>query len=269
MLKLNDVTWLYQHLPMRFTLDVARGERIAVLGPSGAGKSTLLNLIAGFLPPASGSLLINGEAHNATPPAQRPVSMLFQENNLFNHLTIRQNISLGIHPGLKLNREQQAQVTAIAGQMGIDALLERLPGELSGGQRQRLSIARALVKDAGVLLFDDSFSALDFKTDRAVRDALAKEAKDSTKLIVAQRIGTIMDADRIVVLDDGKVVGQGTHSELLENCDVYRQIAQSQLSEDELNGGKSGESKLPGETGKPIETGKPSVESELNESEGR
>ena len=132
MLKLNDVTWLYQHLPMRFTLDVARGERIAVLGPSGAGKSTLLNLIAGFLPPASGSLLINGEAHNATPPAQRPVSMLFQENNLFNHLTIRQNISLGIHPGLKLSREQQAQVTAIAGQMGIDALLERLPGELSG-----------------------------------------------------------------------------------------------------------------------------------------
>ncbi|HBW2236583.1 TPA: ATP-binding cassette domain-containing protein, partial [Klebsiella pneumoniae] len=122
MLKLNDVTWLYQHLPMRFTLDVARGERIAVLGPSGAGKSTLLNLIAGFLPPASGSLLINGEVHNATPPAQRPVSMLFQENNLFNHLTIRQNISLGIHPGLKLNREQQAQVTAIAGQMGIDAL---------------------------------------------------------------------------------------------------------------------------------------------------
>ncbi|HHY0748479.1 TPA: thiamine ABC transporter ATP-binding protein, partial [Klebsiella pneumoniae] len=154
MLKLNDVTWLYQHLPMRFTLDVARGERIAVLGPSGAGKSTLLNLIAGFLPPASGSLLINGEAHNATPPAQRPVSMLFQENNLFNHLTIRQNISLGIHPGLKLNREQQAQVTAIAGQMGIDALLERLPGELSGGQRQRAALARCLVRQQPVLLLD-------------------------------------------------------------------------------------------------------------------
>ena len=84
-----------------------RGERIAVLGPSGAGKSTLLNLIAGFLPPASGSLLIDGERHNATPPAQRPVSMLFQENNLFNHLTVRQNIGLGIHPGLKLNREQR------------------------------------------------------------------------------------------------------------------------------------------------------------------
>ncbi|MGP4879766.1 ATP-binding cassette domain-containing protein, partial [Klebsiella pneumoniae] len=117
--------------------------------------------IAGFLPPASGSLLINGEAHNATPPAQRPVSMLFQENNLFNHLTIRQNISLGIHPGLKLSREQQAQVTAIAGQMGIDALLERLPGELSGGQRQRAALARCLVRQQPVLLLDEPFSALD------------------------------------------------------------------------------------------------------------
>ena len=150
-----------------------------------------------------------------------------------------------------------------------DSAISQGGSNVSGGQKQRLSIARAVYRHPEILIFDDSFSALDFKTDRAVRDALAKEAKDSTKLIVAQRIGTIMDADRIVVLDDGKVVGQGTHSELLENCDVYRQIAQSQLSEDELNGGKSGESKLPGETGKPIETGKPSVESELNESEGR
>lgn len=150
-----------------------------------------------------------------------------------------------------------------------DSAISQGGSNVSGGQKQRLSIARAVYRHPEILIFDDSFSALDFKTDRAVRDALAKEAKDSTKLIVAQRIGTIMDADRIVVLDDGKVVGQGTHNELLENCDVYRQIAQSQLSEDELNGGKSGESKLPGETGKPIETGKPSVESELNESEGR
>ena len=145
-------------------------------------------------------------------------------------------------------------------------------GMLTHSITSTLSIARAVYRHPEILIFDDSFSALDFKTDRAVRDALAKEAKDSTKLIVAQRIGTIMDADRIVVLDDGKVVGQGTHGELLENCDVYRQIAQSQLSKDELNGGKSGESKLPGETGKPIETGKPSAKSaegELNESEGR
>ena len=105
---------------------------------------------------------------------------------------------------------------------------------MSGGQKQRLSIARAVYRHAEILIFDDSFSALDFKTDREVRDALAREAKDSTKLIVAQRNGTIMNADRIVVLDDGKVVGQGTHKELLEDCDVYRQIAESQLSQSEL-----------------------------------
>lgn len=186
MLKLNDVTWLYQHLPMRFTLDVARGERIAVLGPSGAGKSTLLNLIAGFLPPASGSLLINGEAHNATPPAQRPVSMLFQENNLFNHLTIRQNISLGIHPGLKLNREQQAQVTAIAGQMGIDALLERLPGELSGGQRQRAALARCLVRQQPVLLM------------------VSHSVEDAARI-----------APRSMVVAEGRIVWDGATAELL------------------------------------------------------
>ncbi|VTM18576.1 Thiamine import ATP-binding protein ThiQ [Raoultella terrigena] len=161
MLKLNDVTWLYQHLPMRFTLSVQRGERIAVLGPSGAGKSTLLNLIAGFLPPASGSIVIDGEPHTATPPARRPVSMLFQENNLFNHLTIRQNIGLGMHPGLKLSAGQNASLLAIAEQMGIDSLLERLPGELSGGQRQRAALARCLVREQPVLLLDEPFSALD------------------------------------------------------------------------------------------------------------
>ena len=110
MLKLNDVTWLYQHLPMRFTLSVEQGERLAVLGPSGAGKSTLLNLIAGFLPPVSGTILINGQPHTMTPPARRPVSMLFQENNLFHHLTVRQNIALGMHPGLKLNPTQTASL---------------------------------------------------------------------------------------------------------------------------------------------------------------
>jgi ATP-binding cassette subfamily B protein len=115
-----------------------------------------------------------------------------------------------------------------------DAAIAQGGSNVSGGQKQRLSIARAVYRHPEILIFDDSFSALDFKTDRAVRDELAKEAKDSTKLIVAQRIGTIMDADRIVVLDDGKVVGQGTHRELLENCSVYREIAESQLSPDEL-----------------------------------
>lgn len=219
MLKLNDVTWLYQHLPMRFTLDVARGERIAVLGPSGAGKSTLLNLIAGFLPPASGSLLINGEAHNATPPAQRPVSMLFQENNLFNHLTIRQNISLGIHPGLKLSREQQAQVTAIAGQMGIDALLERLPGELSGGQRQRAALARCLVRQQPVLLLDEPFSAL----DPALRNEMLQllqtvcEQRDLTLLMVSHNLDDAARiAPRTLLVVDGRIYYDGPTQALLD-----------------------------------------------------
>ena len=117
---------------------------------------------------------------------------------------------------------------------GYAAAIAQGGSNVSGGQKQRLSIARAVYRHPEILIFDDSFSALDFKTDREVRDALAREAKDSTKLIVAQRIGTIMNADRIVVLDDGKVVGQGTHRELLEHCDVYRQIAESQLSQSEL-----------------------------------
>lgn len=145
----------------------------------------------------------------------------------------------------KLTDEQMSRVKAAADVAQASEFVNRMDGgfdspiaqggsNVSGGQKQRLSIARAVYRHPEILIFDDSFSALDFKTDRAVRDALAEEAKDSTKLIVAQRIGTIMNADRIVVLDEGKVVGQGTHKELLENCEVYRQIAESQLSESEL-----------------------------------
>ena len=218
MLKLNDVTWLYQHLPMRFTLSVERGERIAVLGPSGAGKSTLLNLIAGFLPPASGSLLIDGEKHNATPPAQRPVSMLFQENNLFNHLTVRQNIGLGIHPGLKLNREQRAQVTAIAEQMGMDTLLDRLPGELSGGQRQRAALARCLVRQQPVLLLDEPFSALDpvLRQEMLTLVADVCQRQQLTLLMVSH---SVEDAARIaprsIVVAEGRIAWDGATDDLL------------------------------------------------------
>ncbi|MGR7381426.1 thiamine ABC transporter ATP-binding protein ThiQ [Klebsiella aerogenes] len=218
MLKLNDVTWLYQHLPMRFTLSVERGERIAVLGPSGAGKSTLLNLIAGFLPPASGSLLIDGEKHNATPPAQRPVSMLFQENNLFNHLTVRQNIGLGIHPGLKLNREQRAQVTAIAEQMGMDTLLDRLPGELSGGQRQRAALARCLVRQQPVLLLDEPFSALDPALRQEMLTLVADvcQRQQLTLLMVSHSVeDAARIAPRTIVVAEGRIAWDGATDDLL------------------------------------------------------
>lgn len=218
MLKLNDVTWLYQHLPMRFTLSVQRGERIAVLGPSGAGKSTLLNLIAGFLPPASGSIVIDGEPHTATPPARRPVSMLFQENNLFNHLTIRQNIGLGMHPGLKLSAGQNASLLAIAEQMGIDSLLERLPGELSGGQRQRAALARCLVREQPVLLLDEPFSALDpaLRQEMLILVAEVCQRRSLTLLMVSH---SVEDAARIaprsLVVADGRIAWDGATDALL------------------------------------------------------
>lgn len=218
MLELNDVTWLYEHLPMRFTFSAAGGEQIAVLGPSGAGKSTLLNLIAGFNVPASGTLTIRGEVHTATPPSRRPVSMLFQENNLFSHLTVRQNIGLGMHPGLKLNDEQRERLAAIAVQMGIGDLLERLPGELSGGQRQRAALARCLVRQQPVLLLDEPFSAL----DPALRQEMLALVSDVcrrqqlTLLMVSHSVEDALQiAPRALVVAEGRIVWDGATRDLV------------------------------------------------------
>lgn len=218
MLKLTDITWLYHHLPMRFTLSVARGEQVAVLGPSGAGKSTLLNLIAGFLTPASGTLMIEGDDHTATPPSRRPVSMLFQENNLFSHLNVQQNIGLGLDPGLKLSALQREKLMHIARQMGIDNLMRRLPAELSGGQRQRVALARCLVRDQPVLLLDEPFSAL----DPALRQemlALVSDVCHNRQLTLLMVSHSVEDAARIaprsVVVADGRIAWQGKTDELV------------------------------------------------------
>lgn len=218
MLKLNDITWLYQHLPMRFTFTANPGEQIAVLGPSGAGKSTLLNLIAGFLTPASGTLTIAGKDNTHTPPSKRPVSMLFQENNLFSHLTIRQNIGLGMTPGLRLSAQQRSALEAIAAQMNISELLDRLPGELSGGQRQRAALARCLVREQPVLLLDEPFSAL----DPALRQEMLQLVDDIcrrrqiTLLMVSH---SVEDAARIaaraLVVAEGRIAWDGPTDDLL------------------------------------------------------
>ncbi|MBU5386356.1 thiamine ABC transporter ATP-binding protein ThiQ [Citrobacter cronae] len=218
MLKLIDITWLYHHLPMRFTLSVSRGEQVAILGPSGAGKSTLLNLIAGFLAPASGTMMIEGEDHTATPPSRRPVSMLFQENNLFSHLSVWQNIGLGLDPGLKLNASQREKMRRIARQMGLDSLLERLPGELSGGQRQRVALARCLVREQPILLLDEPFSALDPALRQEMLTLVAEVCRDKqlTLLMVSH---SVEDAARIaprsIVVADGRIAWQGKTDELL------------------------------------------------------
>lgn len=218
MLKLTDITWLYHHLPMRFTLSVARGEQVAILGPSGAGKSTLLNLIAGFLTPARGTLLIEGEDHTATPPSRRPVSMLFQENNLFSHLNVEQNIGLGLDPGLKLSAEQKEKRRHIAQQMGIETLMARLPGELSGGQRQRVALARCLVREQPVLLLDEPFSALDPALRQEMLTLVSDicRARQLTLLMVSHSVeDAARIASRSVVVADGRIAWQGKTDELL------------------------------------------------------
>ncbi len=217
MLTLTDVTWLYQHLPMRFTLSARQGEMIAVLGPSGAGKSTLLNLVAGFLQPANGRITIEGQDHTHTPPAARPVSMLFQENNLFTHLTVRQNIGLGMHPGLRLNAGQQQKLSDIAAQMGIGDLLARLPGELSGGQRQRVALARCLVREQPILLLDEPFSALDpaLRQEMLLLVKEVCERQGLTMLMVSHSVeDAIRIAPRSVVIADGRIAWDGDTEQL-------------------------------------------------------
>ncbi|VYU29118.1 thiamine ABC transporter ATP-binding protein ThiQ [Metakosakonia massiliensis] len=218
MLKLIDVTWLYQHLPMRFTLSVRQGEQVAVLGPSGAGKSTLLSLIAGFLPPASGTIMIANQDHTRTPPARRPVSMLFQENNLFTHLTVRQNMGLGLDPGLKLSATQKSKLDAIAAAMGLEDLLNRLPGELSGGQRQRVALARCLVREQPLLLLDEPFSALDPALRQEMLTLVNEvcERQQLTLLMVSHNVEEAARiASRAVVIADGRIAWDGETRTLL------------------------------------------------------
>ncbi|WP_067709061.1 thiamine ABC transporter ATP-binding protein ThiQ [Erwinia sp. ErVv1] len=218
MLTLTDLTYLYDHLPMRFTFSMKAGERLAVLGPSGAGKSTLLSLIAGFLKVDGGSLLINGEEQRLAPPAKRPVSMLFQENNLFPHLTVAQNIGLGLHPGLRLNEQQKQTLRNIAQRVGLQDYLQRLPGELSGGQRQRAALARCLVRQQPVLLLDEPFSALDpalRKEMLQLVDEVCLE-RNITLLMVSHSVGDAARiAPRSVLVVDGKIYWDGSTRALL------------------------------------------------------
>ena len=218
-----------------------KGETVAFIGSTGSGKSSLINLVPRFYDATQGEVLVDGvNVRDYTLKALRDkIGYVPQQSFLFKG-TIASNVAYGDTERNDADVKtacEVAQATEFIDKKDkkYDSGIAQGGSNVSGGQKQRLSIARAVYRHPEILIFDDSFSALDFKTDRAVRDALEREAKDSTKLIVAQRIGTIMNADRIIVLDDGKVVGQGTHHELLDNCEVYRQIAESQLSEDELN----------------------------------
>ena len=218
---------------------VNKGETIAFIGSTGSGKSTLINLIPRFYDATEGEVLVDGEdvKQYKIKELNKKLGYVPQKGYLFSG-TIKSNLLYGnknatdeeLEMCLKIS--QANFVKKLEG--GIDYEIAQGGTNVSGGQRQRLSIARALVKKPEILIFDDSFSALDYKTDKNLRKALKKHTKDATKIIVAQRIGTIIDADKIVVLDEGKMVGYGTHDELLKSCEVYKEIALSQLSQEEL-----------------------------------
>ena len=219
MLTLNKLTYLYEHLPMRFDLRIGAGERVAILGPSGAGKSTMLSLVAGFLAPVSGQILLNGDDHSATPPARRPVSMLFQENNLFSHLTVRQNMGLGLHPGLKLSAQQKQDLEEIARQVGLSECLDRLPSQLSGGQRQRVALARCLLRSQPILLLDEPFSALDPALRSEMLSLLDKVCgqRNLTLLMVSHNLDDAARiAPRTLLVVDGRIFYDGPTQALVD-----------------------------------------------------
>lgn len=208
MINLN-VTFQYEQMPMQFTLSVPKGERVAIVGESGAGKSTLLNLIAGFDLPTSGEIWLNDCNHTQTDVANRPVSMLFQDNNLFPHLTVAQNIGLGLVPSLSLNTKQQAQVAEIAEKMGIAEFLQRRADQLSGGQKQRVALARTLLRDKPILLLDEPFSALDPKRREELQQLVAElcQERQLTLLMVTHQIEESRALfDRVVCVEHGHII---------------------------------------------------------------
>ncbi|ERJ00010.1 MULTISPECIES: ABC transporter ATP-binding protein [Eubacteriales] len=216
------------------------GQTTAFIGSTGSGKSTLINLIPRFYDATEGQILVDGVdvREQSQHALHDKIGYVPQKGVLFTG-TIADNLRYGDEEAGEEELRQAAQVAQALDFIeekpdGFETEIAQGGGNVSGGQKQRLSIARALVKKPEVYIFDDSFSALDFKTDAALRRALAPQTKDATVLIVAQRISSIMHAEQIVVMDDGRIAGIGTHRELLENCEVYREIAQSQLSKEEL-----------------------------------
>ena len=219
-----------------------RGQTIAFIGSTGSGKSTLIILVPRIYDATEGQVIVDGVnvKDYTLEQLNNKIGYISQKAVLFSG-TVKSNIILGEKDGLKPNDEEIKKALEISQSKFVDDLPNGVDSEInqggknvSGGQKQRLSIARALARDPEILIFDDSFSALDYKTDKELRQALKEKAADKTCLIVAQRIGTIKNADKIIVLDEGTVVGEGTHDELMANCKIYKEIALSQLSKEEL-----------------------------------
>ena len=220
------------------------GKTTAVIGGTGSGKSTLISLIPRFYDVTEGEILLDGVdvRDMSQHDLREQIGYVPQKGLLFSG-TIASNLQYGRKDATReelLEAAETAQAMEFIGEKehGFDEEVSQGGTNVSGGQKQRLSIARALIKKPAVYIFDDSFSALDFKTDKALRDALSEKVGGSTMIIVAQRINTIIDADQIIVLDEGRIAGIGNHEQLMESCSVYKEIALSQLSEEELERGR-------------------------------
>lgn len=244
-LSFENVTFAYpdgeEAVLKNISFEAHEGETIAFIGSTGSGKSTLINLIPRFYDISSGKIQIDGlDIQNYhIDDLRNKIGFIPQKAMLFTG-TIGENIKYGKADASLEELEHAAKVSQsydfiMEKPLGFDEMITESATNVSGGQRQRLSIARALIRKPEIYIFDDSFSALDYKTDAVLRQALKAETKYSIVLIVAQRISTIKDADQIIVLDEGRIVGHGKHHELLKNCSIYHEIALSQLSEEELN----------------------------------
>ena len=225
------------------TFTAKMGETVALIGATGCGKSTVINLIPRFYDTTEGEVLVDGVnvREYDQKSLRNKIGYVSQKATLFTG-TIRSNVAYGDNGQAKASVEDVRDAVDIAQAREFvngleekeDAYVAQGGSNFSGGQKQRLSIARAIARKPEILIFDDSFSALDYKTDRILRKTLDEECKGTTRIIVAQRIGTIRDADKIIVLEDGQIAGMGRHEELMQNCEVYQQIALSQLSKEEL-----------------------------------
>jgi len=245
--KFNHVSFKYpgadEYVLKDISFEAKQGETVAFIGSTGSGKSTLINLVSRFYDATSGEVLVDGiniKDYKFSALNDR-LGYIPQKSLLFSG-TVKENVCYGapdatdeqIEKALEISQSKEF-VDKLDGR--LDYVVAQGGNNFSGGQKQRLSIARAIIKNPEILIFDDSFSALDYKTDKILRKKLKESFSNVTKLIVAQRIGTIMDADKIIVLEDGNIVGEGTHEQLLNSCDVYKSIALSQLSEEELTNG--------------------------------
>lgn len=221
-IELDAVEFRYEDMLMRFSLSVPTGAFLAVIGPSGSGKSTLLNLIAGFEPPLSGEVRLFGTAMGDTPPAERPVTMLFQDHNLFAHLDVTANVGLGIDPGLRLSASDRDRVTEALSEVGLSGFEKRRPAQMSGGERQRVALARCLVRNRPILLLDEPFAALGPRMRHDMLD-LVNELRQTHGLTVVMVTHSPADARRAADLTAFVLAGEvrrfGPTAELLVQRD--------------------------------------------------